>query len=62
MFAVADGHVQLYSMAGRSWGPKFKRQIPESWTARDTAARLLRTKTNQRSNDFNRKLYYPKGF
>jgi hypothetical protein len=63
-FAVVDNGaaVQLYSTQGRSWGPKFKRAIPESFTARETAALILRTKVGQRNSDFSRKLIYPKGY
>ena len=61
-FGVEGRYVQLYSMQGRSWGRKFRREIPESWTPRETAARLLRSKVNMKSNDFGRRLTYPAGY
>jgi hypothetical protein len=61
-FATDGKFVQLYSMQERSWGLKFRREIPEGWAPRETASRLLRSKVNTRSSDFGRKLFYPKGY
>jgi hypothetical protein len=59
---MGDGTVQLFSMTGKSYGRKLRDRIPESWTAREKASRMLRAMTSSRSNDFNRRLTYPEGF
>jgi hypothetical protein len=57
-----DGTVQLFSMTGKSLGRKFRDMIPESWTAREKASKMLRAMYSTRSNDFSRRLTCPEGF
>jgi hypothetical protein len=61
-YAQIGDEVQLYSPQKRSWGNKFRRKIPEGLNAHETAALLLRSLVRRSSNDFTRKIVYPRGF
>jgi hypothetical protein len=54
-FVAEDGYVLIYDMQGQRLA---REPIPPNWTARQTAARALKSRESLRSSDFSRKIVY----
>jgi hypothetical protein len=56
-FCVEGNQVLLYDMQGMY---QARQEIPPTFTARETAARLLKRRESMRRSDFNRRIVYDK--